>query len=189
MTAQHLWHPFSDMASVGGREITLVSGDGAWVTDADGRRYLDASASLWYCNVGHGRRELADAAAAQMRELAAYQTFEFYATPPVAALARRVADLCPIPDARVFFTPGGGWCVVQQGMNDANGMARRYHWLASRLRSFVNEPHAAVCGEREAATLNLVAEESEAARTAFAGTAIEINQNTRWANQAEASLP
>src|SRR5205814_7326412 len=65
-----------------------------------------------------------------------------------------------------FFTPGGGWCVVQQGMNDANGMARRYHWLASRLRSFVNEPHAAVCGEREAATLNLVAEESEAARTA-----------------------
>ena len=53
-----------------------------------------------------------------------------------------------------FFTPEGGWCVVQQGMSDADGMARRYHWLASQLRSFVNEPHAAVCAEREAPTLN-----------------------------------
>src|SRR5215217_3022932 len=65
-----------------------------------------------------------------------------------------------------FFTPAGRWCVVQQGMNDANGMARRYHWLASSLRSFVNEPHAAVCSEAEALTLNLVAEESEGARSA-----------------------
>ena len=50
-----------------------------------------------------------------------------------------------------FFTPGGGWCVVQQGMNDANGMARRYHWLASQLRSFVNEPHAGGLRRRRAA--------------------------------------
>jgi hypothetical protein len=78
-----------------------------------------------------------------------------------------------------FFTPGGGWCVVQQGMNDANGMARRYHWLASRLPSFVNEPHAAVCsdalpgpGEVEG-TLNLVAAESEATRTTSAALARE----------------
>ena len=72
-----------------------------------------------------------------------------------------------------FFTPGGGWCVVQQGMSDADGMARRYHWLASRLRSFVNEPHAAVCAERGAATLNLVAEESEEVRRASAALARE----------------
>src|SRR5688572_27414542 len=72
-----------------------------------------------------------------------------------------------------FFTPSGGWAVVQQGMNDANGMARRYHWLASRLESFVNEPHAAICGRQPPAlsggssvegTLNLVAEESAATR-------------------------
>jgi hypothetical protein len=75
-----------------------------------------------------------------------------------------------------FFTPAGAWCVVQQGMNDANGMARRYHWLASRLRSFVNEPHVAVCAEREAPTLNLVAEESEAARSASAALAREKPQ-------------
>ena len=60
-----------------------------------------------------------------------------------------------------FFTPSGGWCVVQQGMNDDNGMARRYHWLSAAVRSYVNEPHAAVCAEAEAPTLNLVANESE----------------------------
>src|SRR6185436_8205183 len=67
-----------------------------------------------------------------------------------------------------FFTPSGAWCVVQQGMNDDNRMARRYHWLSSSVRSYVNEPHAAVCSEQEAPTLNLVAEESGAARTASA---------------------
>jgi uncharacterized protein len=63
-----------------------------------------------------------------------------------------------------FFTPSGGWCVVQQGMNDDNGMARRYHWLSSRVASYVNEPHAAICAEAIAPTLNLVAEESAPAR-------------------------
>ena len=67
-----------------------------------------------------------------------------------------------------FFTPAGTWCVVQQGMSDANGMARRYHWLAAQLQSFVNEPHAAVCAEMEAPTLNLVAEESAGARASSA---------------------
>jgi len=63
-----------------------------------------------------------------------------------------------------FFTPSGGWAVVQQGMNDDNGMARRYHWLASSVKCFVNEPHAAICAEVEAPTLNLVAEESDGTR-------------------------
>ena len=72
-----------------------------------------------------------------------------------------------------FFTPGGSWCVVQQGMNDASGMARRYHWLASHVKSFVNEPHAAVCAETEAPTLNLVAEESAGARSSSAVLARE----------------
>src|SRR5919107_5806083 len=67
-----------------------------------------------------------------------------------------------------FFTPSGQWAVVQQGMNDANGMARRYHWLASHLESYVNEPHAAVCAEAEAPTLNLVASESDPVRSASA---------------------
>ena len=67
-----------------------------------------------------------------------------------------------------FFTRSGAWCVVQQGMNDANGMARRYHWLAASLRSYVNEPHEAICAEEAAPTLNLVAAESEGARQSSA---------------------
>ena len=67
-----------------------------------------------------------------------------------------------------FFTPSGGWCVVQQGMNDANSMARRYHWIAASVRSFVNEPHAAICAEAASPTLNLVAAESAGARDASA---------------------
>lgn len=63
-----------------------------------------------------------------------------------------------------FFTPAGAWSVVQQGMSDATGMARRYHWLSSSVQSYVNEPHAAVCAEAPATTLNLVAAESERVR-------------------------
>jgi hypothetical protein len=65
-----------------------------------------------------------------------------------------------------FFTSAGAWAVVQQGMHDSNGMARRYHWLAAALKSYVNEPHAAVCAEAPAQTLNLVAEESHSVREA-----------------------
>ncbi len=65
-----------------------------------------------------------------------------------------------------LFTADGSWCVVQQGMADATRSARRYHWLGDRVTSFVEEPHAAVCADREAPTLNLVAAESAAARLA-----------------------
>jgi adenosylmethionine-8-amino-7-oxononanoate aminotransferase len=67
-----LWNPFANMASLAGHAVTIVRGEGAWVFDDHGRAYLDALASLWYCNVGHGRAELAEAASAQMRQLAAY---------------------------------------------------------------------------------------------------------------------
>ncbi len=73
-----------------------------------------------------------------------------------------------------FFAPSGEWAVVQQGMNDANGYARRYHWLSTGVEDFVNEPHAAICSERRGQlVLNLVAEESEEARRASALLAAE----------------
>lgn len=62
------------------------------------------------------------------------------------------------------FTADGRWAVVQQGMNQANGWARRYHWLGDKLDTFVEEPHSAVCGEPAQAVLNMVARESAAAR-------------------------
>ena len=100
-----MWNPFANMAAVAGRAVTMVRGEGATVYDDAGRSYLDAIASLWYCNVGHGRAELAEAAAAQMRELARYQAFEVFSSKPAEALAQRIAALVPIPDAKVFFTP------------------------------------------------------------------------------------
>ncbi|MGI8779175.1 MAG: aspartate aminotransferase family protein [Solirubrobacteraceae bacterium] len=122
MTDQHLWHPFADMARVPSEELTLVSGEGSWVTDAEGRRYLDASAALWFCNVGHGRSELADAAAAQMRKLAAYHTFDVFANEPALELARRLALIAPTgPGSAAFFTSGGS-----EAIDTAAKLARRY---------------------------------------------------------------
>ena len=103
-----LWNAFANMASLAGHTVTIVRGEGSTVFDDHGRPYLDALASLWYCNVGHGRAELADAAAAQMRQLAAYQTFEPFSNQPAEALARRVAGLAPMPGAKVFFTRAAG---------------------------------------------------------------------------------
>jgi uncharacterized protein len=65
-----------------------------------------------------------------------------------------------------FFTRAGHWSVVQQGMNDESGTARRYHWLSESLHSFVNEPHEAICSDVRANTLNLVAGEHETLRRA-----------------------
>ena len=121
----HFWHPFADMAAVSGTgTITLVSGEGAHVVDDTGRRYLDATASLWYCNVGWGRREIADAAAAQMTELPAYSTFGDLTNRPAEALADRVASIAPVPDSKVFFTSGGS-----DSIDTATKMARRYWQL------------------------------------------------------------
>jgi putrescine---pyruvate transaminase len=121
---QRLWHPFADMARVPGRELVLVRGEGAWLEDAAGNRYLDATASLWYCNVGYGRTELADVAAAQMRELPAYSTFGHYANRPALELAERLAEIAPVDDATVFLTTGGSDAVETAGK-----MARRFWQL------------------------------------------------------------
>jgi hypothetical protein len=71
------------------------------------------------------------------------------------------------------FTASGQWCIVQQGMNDANALARRYHWLSDNVHDYVSEPHAAICCDRESATLNLVASESEDVRVASATLAAQ----------------
>src|SRR6516162_9293176 len=120
-----LWNPFANMASLDGNAVTMVRGEGSWVFDDHGRAYLDAIASLWYCNVGHGRAELAEAAAAQMRQLAGFQAFEPFSNRPAEALARRVADLSPLPGAKVFLTPGGG----SDAIDTAAKLARSY-WHA-----------------------------------------------------------
>lgn len=104
-----LLHPFAKPARTDFDRI--VGGEGAHVWDDRGRRYVDAMGSLWYCNVGHGRAEIADAVAAQLRTLDAFHLFERFTNPPAEALADRLADLAPMPGARVFFTSGGSEAV------------------------------------------------------------------------------
>jgi hypothetical protein len=72
-----------------------------------------------------------------------------------------------------LFTSKGSWTVVQQGMNDNNHYARRYHWLGENISDFVNEPHSAILAQATASTLNLTAADSMPARTTIAGIATE----------------
>jgi adenosylmethionine-8-amino-7-oxononanoate aminotransferase len=82
--------------------------EGIWVWDEDGRRYLDGTASLWYANIGHGRPEIAEAVAAQLRRLDAFSIFGDYANQPALDLAERLAAISPWSGARVFLGSGGG---------------------------------------------------------------------------------
>lgn len=124
-----LWHPFAAVDQVAGHEVVLETGEGVWVFDEeDRRRYLDASGALWYCNVGHGREELAEAAAAQMKKLAGYQIFDVFANRPALELAEKLQELTPTgADSSVFFTSGGS-----DSIDSAAKIARRYWQLQGR---------------------------------------------------------
>jgi putrescine aminotransferase len=115
------WHPFADMAAVTGHELVLERGEGVFVWDAGGKRYLDGSASLWHCHVGHGREEIVEAIARQLRSLEAYQTFGDLANGPALELSERVASLSPVPGAKLFLCLGGG-----DAIDTAAKLARQY---------------------------------------------------------------
>ncbi len=104
--------------------ITIVRGEGSTVWDEAGTPLIDISGSLWYANIGHGRQELADAAAAQMRQLASYKTYDGFTSPPTEELAERVAAIVPLENAKVFFTSGGG-----ESIDTAAKLSRAY-WAA-----------------------------------------------------------
>src|SRR4051795_11343841 len=103
-----LWHPFSDMGAIeSGGEFVITRGEGVRVWDDSGRSYLDATAGLWFVNVGHGRKSIAQAVGEQAERLAAHSIFGDVANAPAVALAERVAELAPVADSKVFFTSGG----------------------------------------------------------------------------------
>jgi putrescine---pyruvate transaminase len=118
------WHPFADMGAVSRRELTIERGEGVWVWDSEDNRYLDATASLWYANIGHARQEVADAVAAQMRRLEAYQTFGDFGNHPANELCARLAGYAPMDDARIFLASGGG-----DAIDTAAKIARRHFIL------------------------------------------------------------
>lgn len=105
---RHFLHPFTDtraLHEVGTRVI--VRADGVWLWDSDGTQLLDGMAGLWCVNIGYGRHELAEVAAAQMRELPYYNNFFKTANPPVLALSELLAEVTPPHLNRVMFTGSG----------------------------------------------------------------------------------
>ena len=122
------WHAFADMHALEtAGELVVDRGEGVHVWDEDGRRYLDATAALWYCNVGYGRDEIADAVQAQLRKLPAYSTFGDLSNRPAIELAERVSALAPVEGSKVFLTSGGS-----DSIDTATKMARRYWQLLGR---------------------------------------------------------
>ena len=126
-TSSAFWHPFADMSAVAGHDLVIASGRGAHVTSEDGREFLDATAGLWYCNVGHGREDIGEAVLRQMADIAAYSNFGDLATRPTLDLADRLASVAPMADAKVFFTSGGS-----DAVDTAVKLVRRYWDLVGR---------------------------------------------------------
>ncbi|GAA3829659.1 aspartate aminotransferase family protein [Sphaerisporangium flaviroseum] len=107
----NLWMHFTRHSSYDDGEVpTIVRGDGAHIYDIHGKRYLDGLSGLFVVQMGHGRAELAEAAAKQAQELAFFPLWS-YAHPKAAELAQRLAELTPGDLNRVFFTTGGGEAV------------------------------------------------------------------------------
>jgi len=123
----HLWLHFTRHSSYQSADIpTIVRGDGAYVYDSLGRRYLDGLAGLFVVQVGHGRTELAEAAAKQASELAFFPLWS-YAHPTAIELAERLAGYAPGDLNRVFFTTGGG-----EAVESAWKLAKQYFKLTGK---------------------------------------------------------
>jgi hypothetical protein len=123
----HLWMHFTKMSAFEHKDVPMmVRGEGAYVWDSNGKRYLDALAGLFTNQVGHGRTEIAEAAARQTQQLG-YMPIWSFAHPGAAELAARIADYAPRSLNRVFFTSGGG-----EAVETAWKLAKQYYKLTGR---------------------------------------------------------
>ncbi len=123
----HLWMHFTRHSTYDHADVpVIVKGEGAYIWDAQGKRYLDALAGLFVSQVGHGRTELAQAAAKQAQELA-FMPLWSYAHPTAIELAERVANYAPGGLNRVFFTTGGG-----EAVETAWKLAKNYFKLTGK---------------------------------------------------------
>jgi adenosylmethionine-8-amino-7-oxononanoate aminotransferase len=121
---RHLWMHFTRMGSYASAEVpVIVRGDGCYVYDEHGKRYLDGLSALYCVNIGHGRAELGEAAARQAEELGFYTNWS-YAHPRAIELATRIAQLAPGELNRVFFTSGGS-----EAVESAWKLAKAYHGM------------------------------------------------------------
>lgn len=139
---ESLWNPQAHMPTARAKRLVVTSGQGAWLETSDGRRLLDATASLWHANIGHGREPLARAAFEQMRRLETYHTFGRFANEPALRLADRLAEMGPIPGAKVMLTSGGS-----DSVDLACKLARRHWQLEGReTKKIILSRHGAYHG-------------------------------------------
>lgn len=123
--AAHHLHPFTDSGDLAKRGTRIISqADGVYLTDGEGQRLLDGMSGLWCVNIGYGRHELADAAAAQMKELPYYNSFFQCTTPTTIELAEMLGELAPAHLNHVFFTGSGSEA------NDTVVRMVRHYWAA-----------------------------------------------------------
>ncbi|MGH2890869.1 MAG: aspartate aminotransferase family protein [Solirubrobacteraceae bacterium] len=121
---RHLWMHFTRMSAYKDADIPIiVRGEGCYVWDEKGKRYLDGLSALFCVNIGHGRADVVQAGADQAKELGFFTNWS-YAHPRAIELAARVADLAPGDLNRVFFTSGGS-----EAVESALKLARQYHKL------------------------------------------------------------
>jgi adenosylmethionine-8-amino-7-oxononanoate aminotransferase len=122
LAKRHLWMHFTRHGAFDQAEVPIIArGEGAYVWDEHGNRYLDGLSGLFCVNAGHGRSEVGEAAARQVEELDFYIIWS-YAHPPAIELATRLATLAPADLNRVFFTSGGS-----EAVESAIKLARVYH--------------------------------------------------------------
>ncbi len=121
---KHFIHPTSSIKQQqeNGPKLMIEKGDGIYLTDRNGKTYIDAMSSLWNVNIGHGRKELADAASAQMQKLAYSSAFATFSHEPAILLAEKIASLAPGDLQAVFFTSGGS------ESNDTAFKLARHYW-------------------------------------------------------------
>jgi adenosylmethionine-8-amino-7-oxononanoate aminotransferase len=122
---RHLWMHFARLGAfeAGARIPVIARGEGCYVWDADGNRYLDGLSALFCCNIGHGRTDVAQAAVYQAAQLDFWTTWS-YAHPPAIALAVKLAELAPGDLNRVFFTSGGS-----EAVESTIKLVRQFHKL------------------------------------------------------------
>lgn len=153
---KHFIHPTSSIQQQQefGPKIIVEKGDGIYLTDKNGNVYIDAMSSLWNVNVGHGREELAEVAAEQMKNLAFSSSFSTFSNEPAILLAEKISSIAPEGLNAVFFTSGGSesndtaiklvrhyWRI--QGKPEKRkiiGLNRAYHGVAAASTSATGIP-------------------------------------------------
>ena len=124
LAKRHLWMHFTRMGAYDGVDVPVIArGEGCYVYDTQGKRYLDGLSALFCVNAGHGRAEVGEAMAAQAAELG-FITNWSYAHPRAIELAARIAGYAPGDLNRVFFTSGGS-----EAVESALKLVRNYHRL------------------------------------------------------------